>query len=529
MGGLKEFRLFSLRAQLGITALGGLITTAALTGLLLLTASSASDVVQTARETHDRVRIYTQLHTAASALQRISYQNARKVDPASRREVAVVRTRFENLLMEASRLRDSDARDRSVRLRISAQGALMLAHMARAFEHVVSVDRQWSLGGSSAALGEVSRVSQPIFELQETLQAEIRRGDWKVAESTRSAQSLIGTSVAAALVGLLMALGFALLVQMLLQLRLRPALRRLEAGAQAFGAGHLDHRICLAGRDELARLSDAFDDMAATIAEKQEALRQIQLGLEQAVADRTHELRQANAELSAVDERRRAFLADVGHELRTPLTVIRGETQVALRLAEKPGFEPHEVFERILDQTQDLSRMVNDLFLIARAQAGGLPLELELLDLQEIAARVVADFDTLVSERGGSIHVLPHPPVLAFVDQDRLRRALAALIENALQHCQPGVNVVLELAVDAATASLAVCDDGPGVEFAQAEQLFERFRRGQSRGEGSGLGLSLVSALVQAHGGRAALRPQPGGGTQAILHLPLPQLQRRAA
>ena len=525
----RGFRLSSLRAQLGVTALGGLITTAAMTGLLLLTAWSASDIVQTARRTHERVRVYTQLQAAAGTFQRISYQNAREMDASSRRAIAVARTRFENLLAEATRLPDMEARDREVRRLIARQGAFALKHFENPIHHVERVDRQWQIGGSRAALREVSRISAPIYRLDQTLQAEIRRGDWKVAEGTRSAQSLIGTSVVAALIGLVLALGFSLLVQMLLQLRLRPSLRRLEAGAQAFGAGHLGHRIGLTGQDELARLSDAFDTMAATIAEKQEALREIQLGLEQAVADRTRELRQANAELSAVDERRRAFLADVGHELRTPLTVIRGETEVALRLAERPGFDPHEVFERILHQTQDLSRMVNDLFLIARAQAGGLPLDLKLLDLQEIAARVTADFETLASEMGGSICVQPHPPVFAFVDQDRLRRALAALIENALRHCQPGVNITLELALQLDSASLSVCDDGPGVEFAQAEQLFQRFRRGESRGEGSGLGLSLVSALVAAHGGRAALRARPGGGTQAILHLPLPSQQRVAA
>ena len=523
------FRLSSLRAQLGVTALGGLVTTTAMTGLLLLTAWSASDVVQTARRTHDRVRVYTQLQDAAGAFQRVSYQNAREKEAGARRAVVVARTRFENLLTEASRLPDAEARDREVRRRIVRQGEVALAHFEDATRHVESVDRQWRLGGSRAALREVSRISHPIFLLDRTLQAEIRRGDWKVAEGTRSAQSLIGTSVVAALIGLLLALGFSLRVQMLLQLRLRPSLRRLEMGAQAFGAGDLGHRIALTGQDELARLSDAFDTMAATIAEKQEALRGIQLGLEQAVADRTRELQQANSELSAVDERRRAFLADVGHELRTPLTVIRGETEVALRLADRPGFDPHEVFERILHQTQDLSRMVNDLFLIARAQAGGLPLELNLLDLQEIAARVAADFETLASEMGGSIHIQPHAPVFALVDQDRLRRALAALIENALRHCQAGVNITLELALHHDSASLSVCDDGPGVEFAQAEQLFQRFRRGESRGEGSGLGLSLVSALVQAHGGRATLRARPGGGTQAILHLPLPPQQQVAA
>src|SRR5690606_32405342 len=121
-----------------------------------------------------------------------------------------------------------------------------------------------------------------------------------------------------------------------------------------------------------------------------------------AVIARTRELRKANEELSTVNQRRQAFLADISHELRTPLTIIRGETQVAMRLAEQPGFDPHEVFERILKQTRDLSRMVDDLFVIARARAGVLPLHLERLDLQRLARDLASDFETVASERGGS-------------------------------------------------------------------------------------------------------------------------------
>src|SRR5690606_24939307 len=109
---------------------------------------------------------------------------------------------------------------------------------------------------------------------------------------------------------------------------------------------------------------------------------------------------------------------DVSHQLRTPLTVIRGETQVALRLADKPSFDPHETFDRILSQTQDLSRMVDDLFLIARAQAGGLPLELNEFDLQEVVGRMAGDFENLASEAGGSIRARSGGPVFALIDED---------------------------------------------------------------------------------------------------------------
>lgn len=525
----RGFQLSSLRAKMSLAALGGLVTTAVLTSLLLLTADTAENVVGAARSTQERLRVYSHLLTAANKYQEISYQNVRKPGGLRRMPVIEARTRMENLLGEARRLPAADARERDMQWRIQEQGRAVLTHFDKADVLVAGVNQRWNEGGSRAAMAEIDRISQPIFALQATLQAEIRRVDWQLASATSSAQSLIQTASIAALIGLLVALAFSAAVLLLLQMRLRPGLRRLEEGAFAFRDGDLDHRIGLQGRDELARLSASFDTMAKTIAQKQGQLREIQFGLEQAVAARTSELREANDELSTVNDRRRAFLADISHELRTPLTIIRGETQVALRLAERPGFDPHEVFERILKQTRDLTRMVDDLFIIARAQAGVLPLKIERLDLQQLAVDIAGDFDTVATERGGSIKALPGPQAAVEMDRDRLRRALAALVENALKHCQPGVNIALEVQAGPQFATIAVCDDGPGVNFSEADELFERFRRGETRGEGSGLGLSLVSALVEAHGGQATLEPNLGGGTRAVMRFPVRVREEKAA
>lgn len=521
--------LWSLRARLSATALAGLTTTVALTVLLLLTAWSASEVVATARLTHERVRVYTQLQDAARDYQRESYQGVREKGLESQRKVVEARTRLENLLAEAARLPALDERDRTTSAIIAREGGTVIDHYRRADALVARVDRVWKDDGSQAAMREVNRLTQPMYAFKDTLNAEIRRGDWMVASATRNAESLILTAVYASVTGLVLALIFSLAVQYLLQVRLRPALKRLEDGARAFGEGDLGHRVRLEGEDELSGLSRAFDSMAATIAEKQDALRKIRTGLEIAVADRTEELQQANAKLAAADERRRAFLADVSHELRTPLTIIRGEAQVALRTADRPGFDPQEPFERILQQTHDLSRMVDDLLVIALAEAGRLPLEREVLDLQALASRLAGDFETLASELGGSIRAVPGPAVFASADRDRLRRALAALMENSLRHSQRGVSVTIEATAGIDGVAISVTDNGPGLDFARANCLFERFRRGETRGEGAGLGLSLVHALVQAHGGRTELSPKAGGGTVATLHFPLTTTDKAAA
>lgn len=523
---------WSLRGRLSVTALAGLTTTVVLTVLLFLTAQSASEVVTTAHRTHDRVRVFTQLQAVAREYQNSNYASV-TADPAQgQRAVITARARLQSLLDEAARLPANDARERAISGLIAAQGQAVLEYYrepSALAARVNRVDRIYQTEGSVKAMREVERITQPIRALQGTLDGEIHRGNGAVASATMRAQSLIRTAVYASLGGLLLALLFSLAVQYLLQLRLRPALRQLEEGAHAFGQGDLDHRVQLGGCDELARLSGAFDAMAATIKEKQEALRAIQADLEWAVAKRTEELEHANDKLAAADERRRAFLADVSHELRTPLTIIRGEAQVALRTLDQGSFEPQESFERILQQTHDLGRMVDDLLLIALAEVGRLPLDRKFLDLRELGARLAGDFEILVNELGGSICSVSGPAVLASVDPDRLRRALAALIENSIRHSQRGVTITIEATVGENCAAISVSDNGPGLDFEQADNLFERFHRGETRGEGSGLGLSLVYALVQAHGGCTELAPRQGGGTVATLRFPSTISNRVAA
>jgi signal transduction histidine kinase len=163
------------------------------------------------------------------------------------------------------------------------------------------------------------------------------------------------------------------------------------------------------------------------------------------------------------------------------------------------------------------------------AEAGRLPLEREMLDLRQLGARLAGDFETLVKQMGGSIRSVNGPGVFASVDCDRLRRALAALIENSLRHSQRGVAITIAARAGGDWATISVSDNGPGLDFARANFLFERFHRGETRGEGSGLGLSLVHALVQAHGGRTELSPNPGGGTVATLYFPQAIRERVAA
>jgi signal transduction histidine kinase len=500
-----------------------------MTGLLLQMATTARDLVRSARNMNEQVQLNADLLQAARDYQGASYREVREPGPAPKAALDASRRRLERLLDDVARLPVQSEDDRRAAALITRHGHIVLEHFRNSRALVDAVDRKWHAAGMVPALKEASRVTAPAFALERVLRSTIGRGHGKVVAATDRAQALINVAVIAAIIGLLLAVGCSALVLLLVQFRLRPGLRSLQEGVQAFRAGLLHRRISPSGNDELADLSGAFNAMAATIEEKHAALLGVQDGLERTIAERTGELQHAYAQLSMRDERRRDFLANISHELKTALTVIRGEADVALRLSGRPGVDPHEALERIFEQAEDVNRIVGDLLLLALAEAGGLSLDRSPCDLQEILRRVAGDFDALAGDMGGAIRVEEGHGVPALVDPDKLRRALATLVENALHHCPRGVGIVLSVHERDAEAVIEVCDDGPGIDPALAAQLFQRFRRGDTASEGSGLGLNLAHALVEAHAGQMAIEARPGGGTRVWLALPLSQTEMEAA
>lgn len=529
MAKADAFRMPSLRTRLALAAGAGLLTTATLTALLLFVTWNSARVAAVATDAQIRVETFNHLLSAIRSYHSDSYRVVRENSQGALEAKRASQIRFEEMIEEASRLKVANLREREVRASITAQSLVVLDHFRDSAPQIHQVNTVWQDRGFSAALNEVSRVLAPVRRLEATIEQEIRRGDIKLGQAIRRARYLNDVAVVASIVCLLLAVLFLLVVLHLLHSRLGPGMTRLERGAKALGAGDLQHRIALEGNDELTVLANAFDSMAERIEVKQGELQDVQRGLRQAVEERTCELEEANRKLAEADERRRAFMADVGHELRTPLTIISGETQVALRMIDHPEFDAHEVLGHILDQTEHLGRMVNDMFVIARAEAGVLPLDRADQDLAGMVRRLASDFGNLVTESGGSIAVDTSGEVVAWVDQERLHRAMAALIDNALKHCPPGVSIRLVALARGDMAELSVIDDGPGIDPAVAERMFDRFARGQTSSKGSGLGLSLVSALAQSHGGKAFLRPNPGGGTQAGITIPRSEPGRIAA
>jgi two-component system, OmpR family, sensor kinase len=381
--------------------------------------------------------------------------------------------------------------------------------------------------GGQRFLTEIERLYEPTVILEDAIAAEIAAGHRETATASASAEEMIRTQtnfgVAAAVFAFLSALAFAII----LWRRLDPGLARIEEALTALSAGDFGHRMNMTGDDELAELSRAFDRMSDEIASQRAALEDANSGLEKAVAERTMELEAANAALAEEDARRRRFFAEAGHELRTPLTVIRGEAQVALRELDAGRGDPGTGFERILAQTELMTRLTDDLFLIARAEAGGLGLRREHIDLGEVARQVAEDFGPLAGERGVRLAASAVSPVAVRADRDRIRQIVAALIDNALRHAEGATRIEVAAAVEGGAGLIWVADDGAGVPESERPALFDRFRRGPTRGEGSGLGLSVVRALAEAHGGSASLEAGAGGGVRAVIRLPLASMSAR--
>ena len=231
----------------------------------------------------------------------------------------------------------------------------------------------------------------------------------------------------------------------------------------------------------------------------------------------------------ASEARLRRFAADASHELRTPLTSIRGYAELYRAGGLRGENELDEAMRRMEQEARRMGALVEDLLLLARLDQGR-PLERVPVPLDEIVADAVRDARAVEPDRPID---LASEPVVVDGDEMRLRQVVGNLLANARVHTPPGTPVRVEVTASAAgeagggggTARLVVADSGPGMEADVADRVFERFyradaSRARSAG-GAGLGLSIVAAVAQSHGGRAGVETAPGQGSRFVVELPL--------
>jgi signal transduction histidine kinase len=263
---------------------------------------------------------------------------------------------------------------------------------------------------------------------------------------------------------------------------LRP-LSTLADTAQTISATDLTRRIPVRGDDEASRIANAFNEMLERI-------------------------ERANAA-------QRRFLDDASHELRSPMTVIRGHVQL-LELEPDPD-ERDAIVKIITEEIDRMNRIVEDLLLLARSERPGF-LSLEPVDIAELTEDVHRRASVLCAR---TWLLDQQAPVVIRADRQRLTQALVQYAQNVCEHTPAGVTVRIGSHVQGGSVVLWVEDDGPGVASEQAPHVFERFVKGPHRPEGSGLGLSIVAAIAEAHGGRARLGRPGGRGARFEIVLPL--------
>ncbi len=215
----------------------------------------------------------------------------------------------------------------------------------------------------------------------------------------------------------------------------------------------------------------------------------------------------------------RRFVADASHELRTPLTTIRGNVGLLLKRDDITADDRVAALHDIAGESERMSRMVQDLLTLARADAG-YHLDKSPLQLQPIVEEVTRQAQTLQPAR--RMEVLNGTPVTVSGNSDAIKQLLWILIDNAFKHTHDGGRVQLRLENGQGKARLIVLDDGQGIPQGDLERIFERFYQSDAArsGEGTGLGLAIARWIAQEHGGRIVATNNPSGGAAFTVELP---------
>ncbi|OZE97018.1 two-component sensor histidine kinase [Rhodococcus sp. 15-2388-1-1a] len=304
-------------------------------------------------------------------------------------------------------------------------------------------------------------------------------------------------------IGAAVLLALAVIAYFVVRRSLRP-LREVETTAAAIAAGDLHRRVPeWSEKTEVGRLSAALNGM----------LSQIQRAFAATAA--------SEEAARASEDRMRRFVADASHELRTPLTTIRGFAELYRQGAMS---DIALLMNRIEGESARMGLLVEDLLMLARLDAQR-PLEVRRVDLLTIAADAVHDAKAVSPQRDISLKVLAGPGIPEVDGDDaRLRQVLANLVGNAVRHTPESASITVCVGTTQSSVLLEVQDTGPGLREEEAAHVFERFYRADSsrtrESGGSGLGLSIVAALVAAHRGTVRVQSVPGQGATFRVELP---------
>jgi len=292
--------------------------------------------------------------------------------------------------------------------------------------------------------------------------------------------------------GLPLTVGAAALAGYWLAGRALAPVTRITEEARLISAARLDARLpVLNAHDELGQLAATFNELFSRLERSFEQLRR--------------------------------FTSDASHELRTPLTVIRSVGEVALRERHDEAVY-RDTIGTMLEEADRLTRLVEELLTLARADGGRLAPRQEPLDLGELAVDTVQQLHVLAEEKGQRLEVSTQP-LRVLGDRTVLRQALANILDNAIKYSPEGTTVSVSVSSDSDMAEVAIADQGSGIAPEHRERIFDRFYRidpARSREAGGfGLGLAIARWAVEAHDGQILVEGDVGRGTVFRIRLPL--------
>jgi two-component system, OmpR family, sensor kinase len=237
----------------------------------------------------------------------------------------------------------------------------------------------------------------------------------------------------------------------------------------------------------------------------------------------------ARSEREAAMKKQREFVADASHELRTPLTSVLANLELLEASLRRPrDDEERAMVDSALRSSRRMSRLVSDLLLLARADAGRAGRH-RLCDLAEVAGNAAVEIAPTLAEH--ELAVENEVPLAVDGNPDELHRMVLNLLDNAARHTPPGTTIELRLRPQGGEAVIEVADDGPGIPPSMRDQVFGRFVRGEGPadravGAGSGLGLAIVAAVAASHGGDVEAAESEGGGALFRIRLPLAKSEK---
>ncbi len=406
-----------------------------------------------------------------------------------------------HLRKDFSTIADYVTHDQKDLIRVATNGTIRLFSVRDGEQPLVSSD-DWKIGKLGDSIYSRKLGALP-FTVQQGKEYRILAGDVlinshtyriSVAHDTDSVRQTLKTLALIILLTLPIAVAISLVIGYIIAGRVLAPISSITRKAEVIGAENLSERLPIGdSNDEFCRLATVFNQTFARIEDSFERLRR--------------------------------FTADASHELRTPLAAIRSIGETALH-ARHERMDCREAIGSMLEEADRLTRLVDSLLTLSRADNGSHNLHRESTDLRQLAKEVTDCLHVLAEEKSQRLELESTSPVYVTIDPETMRQALTNLLDNAIKYttCNGEIRVVVGTNPEG-EASLEVIDNGPGIAQEHRDKIFERFYRvdkGRSREVGgAGLGLSIARWAVEANNGRLEFESKEGGGSDFRILLPI--------